>query len=120
MLRVLDENGVRARDLPRSSGVSNEAISITTGFLAKSGDAMSQPDPGSRGQVVRVTAKGRMAQMAIRELLEEVEARWVSRFGASTIAGLRSALEEVAGDAAGRRSPHFPMVLHRGGYPDGS
>lgn len=141
---MLDSHGVRVRDLPRLSGVSKEAISIATGFLEKRGDATSQPDPAaSRGQVARVTAKGRMAQAWSRELLEKVEARWVTRFGASTVAAVRGALEQVTVDAERRPSPllvglepypdgwratiarpdtlpHFPMVLHRGGYPDGS
>jgi DNA-binding MarR family transcriptional regulator len=144
VLRVLDDDGVRVRDLPRLSGVSKEAISIATGFLEKRGDATSQPDPAaSRGQVVRLTAQGRSAQVASTELLEQVETRWETRFGPGTIAAVRGALEHLILDAEGGASPlvaglvpypdgwraatrrpdtlpHFPMVLHRGGYPDGS
>jgi hypothetical protein len=68
-----------------------------------------------------------------------VENRWQARFGDLAIRAMREALEQVTGDqarlAAGlepppggwraslrRRAtlPHYPMVLHRGGFPDGS
>jgi DNA-binding MarR family transcriptional regulator len=144
VLRVLDDTGIRVRDLPRLSGVSKEAISMATGFLEKRRYAIEEPDPAaSRGKVVRLTAKGRMAQLTSRELLERGEARWVQRFGADTIADVRSTLEPIVVDPEGGRSPlfagiepypdgwrasipqpemlpYFPMVLHRGGYPDGS
>jgi DNA-binding MarR family transcriptional regulator len=144
VLRVLEDTGIRVRDLPRLSGVSKEAISMATGFLEKRRYAIEEPDPSaSRGKVIRLTAKGRMAQLTGRELLERGESLWVTRFGADTIADVRSALEQVAVDPEGGRSPlfsgiepypdgwraaipppetlpSFPMVLHRGGYPDGS
>jgi DNA-binding MarR family transcriptional regulator len=143
-LRVLDDTGIRVRDLPRLSGVSKEAISMATGFLEKRRYVIEEPDPNaSRGKVVRLTAKGRMAQVTSRELLERDEARWVTRFGADTITDLRRALEVIVVEPDGGRSPlfsgiepyldgwrasipppatlpYFPMVLHRGGYPDGS
>jgi hypothetical protein len=74
----------------------------------------------------------------------QLDDRIGSRFGPDTVAGLRAALEPLAGDPdnpaqsplmAGlepypdnwradtpppRTLPHFPMVLHRGGFPDGS
>jgi DNA-binding MarR family transcriptional regulator len=144
VLRVLGDTGIRVRDLPRLSGVSKEAIGMATGFLEKRAYAISEPDPGaSRGKVVRLTAKGRLAQSASRELLETIDARWVTRFGPDTIGELHSALAAIAVDPSGGRSPlfaglepypdgwrstiprpetlpYFPMVLHRGGYPDGS
>jgi DNA-binding MarR family transcriptional regulator len=144
LLRVLDDTGIRVRDLPRLSGVSKEAISMATGFLEKRRYAIEEPDPAaSRGKVVRLTAKGRLAQVTSRELLERDEARWVERFGADTIADVRSALKAIVVDPEDGRSPlfsaiepypdgwrasipppetlpYFPMVLHRGGYPDGS
>lgn len=72
-----------------------------------------------------------------------IETHWAIRFGAATVNDLRRALEQVVGDPADRQSklwagaapypdgwrasvrrpdtfPQFPMVLHRGGFPDGS
>jgi DNA-binding MarR family transcriptional regulator len=144
VLRVLGDTRVRVRDLPKLSGVSKEAISMATGFLEKRRYAVYEPDPtASRGKVVRLTAKGRMARVTSRELLERFEALWATRFGARTIDDVRSALDPIVSDPTGGRSPlfngldpypdgwrasiprpetlpYFPMVLHRGGYPDGS
>ena len=68
-----------------------------------------------------------------------MEAAWAAEHGAD-LERLRGAADEVLGADEGRRLragleapsgcwragtpievlPHFPMVLHRGGYPDGS
>ena len=140
VLRVLDQDGVRVRDLPGLSGVSKEAISMAMGILGKRGLAVTGPAPdGSRWRVARLTPKGRYAQKTYRERLEAVENRWQTRFGDPAIRAVREALEQLTGDrarvAAGlepppggwraslRRPatlPHYPMVLHRGGFPDGS
>jgi hypothetical protein len=69
-----------------------------------------------------------------------IEAQWRTRFGPGRVSALRAALEPLAvGDppplVAGLAPypdnwrartepasvlPHYPMTLHRGGYPDGS
>jgi hypothetical protein len=108
---------------------------MALGILRKSRTAVIEPDPaGSRAKIARLTPKGREAQDAYRHLTGVIEQRWKARFGKDTI----HALSEVAG-AIGRRArrgtlpdgwrasvrkpntlPHYPMVLHRGGFPDGS
>jgi hypothetical protein len=96
---------------------------------------------GRRGKVARLTTRGTRSRSAHERLLQDVEQRWESRFGPEAVRALRGPLESLAGDARGsllfaalqphpegwRASvpkpetlPHFPMVLHRGGYPDGS
>jgi DNA-binding MarR family transcriptional regulator len=143
-LRVLDTDGVRIRDLPRMTGVSKEANAMCAGWLRRRECAEQAPDPNaSRGQVLRLTAKGRAAQAKYRRMLAETEDSWRSTHGAAAIDNLRRALEPLVGDgtlassplAAGlepqpdnwratvRRPetlPHYPTVLHRGAYPDGS
>jgi DNA-binding MarR family transcriptional regulator len=143
-LRVLNSEGVRIRDLPALTGVSKEANAMCTGWLQRRGCAEQARDPNaSRGQVLRLTTKGQAAQAKYRSLLAETEADWRSTCGADTIGALRAMLEPLVGDgtlpssplAAGlephpgnwragvRRPatlPHYPMVLHRGAYPDGS
>jgi len=144
ILRVLDEKGVRLRDLPFLTGVSKEAIGMALGILRKARIATLEPDPaGTSAKVVRLTANGRKFQDAYHKLLAEIEERWQVRFGAENIRALRSSLERLAGDPSAQPSPlfaglqpypegwrasvrkpgtlpHYPMVLHRGGYPDGS
>lgn len=81
------------------------------------------------------------SQVAHRQLLRHVEDQWESRFGTDVTGPLRESLETLVGDERGPRLfpalepypdgwrasvqgpgtlPHLPMVLDRGGYPDGS
>lgn len=144
VLRVLDEQGVRLRDLPDLSGVSKEAISMALGILQKDHLAVVEADPtGSRFNLVRLTPKGREVQGVSYRLPGVIEERWRARFGANTLRALRESLERLVGISAAQPSllfkglepypdgwrasvrkpvvlPHYPMVLHRGGFPDGS
>ena len=143
VVRVLDEQGVRVRDLPLLTGVSKEAIAMAMGVLRKRRIAVIEPDPtGSRAKVARLTPKGQEAQDAYRQLPGIIAERWQARFGKDTIRALRDSLEWLVGEPT-QRSPlfrglepypdgwrasvrkpntltHYPMVLHRGGFPDGS
>jgi methyltransferase (TIGR00027 family) len=144
LLRVLDGEGTRLRDLPPLTGISKEAVSWTMGILVRSRLAVEAPDPAaSRGKVARLTGAGIAAQRVYRELVGTVEQRWQERYTGGTVSALRQALDALAAapddqppplfDAlepypdnwrAQVRTPdilpHYPMVLHRGGYPDGS
>ena len=138
VLRVLGTKSVRVRDLPQLSGVSKEAIAMAIGFLGKRGIVIVESDSAEkRTKVARLTAKGVETQRAQRRLIAKVEERWRERFGANKICELREALEPLSREALlgglepypeGWRAsvrrpevlPHYPMVLHRGGYPDGS
>jgi methyltransferase (TIGR00027 family) len=144
LLRVLSPDTTRLRDLPLLTGISKEAVAWAMGVLLRAGLAVEEPDPAaSRGQVARLTARGRRAQRLSLELLNTVEDRWLERFGRDTIGALRECLEALATGADGqppplfqalepypdnwraavpspRTLPYYPMVLHRGGYPDGS
>jgi methyltransferase (TIGR00027 family) len=144
LLRVLDGEGTRLRDLPLLTGISKEAVSWTMGILVRSRLAVEAPDPAaSRGKVARLTGAGMAAQRVYRELVGTVEQRWQERYTGGTVSALRQALDALAAapddqppplfDAlepypdnwrAQVRTPdilpHYPMVLHRGGYPDGS
>ena len=141
LLRVLTEDGVRSRDVPALAGISTAAVAFTMGPATKQGLVAEQPDPaGSRWKISSLTSPGARAQRAYADFTAAVEDRWRSRFGAALVAALRDALEPLAaGDPPplfggltpyedGWRArvkapavlPHYPMVLHRGGYPDGA
>jgi len=126
------------------TGISKEAVAWALGVLLRARLAVEEPDPAaSRGKVARLTPRGLLAQGLYLELLGAVEDRWRDRFGADTIAALRQPLEALAVGPEGqppplfqglepypdnwrasvrppRTLPYYPMVLHRGGYPDGS
>jgi DNA-binding MarR family transcriptional regulator len=137
LLRVLSEKGVRVRELPRLTGVSKELIKGSLGLLAKLRYLVVEPDPTAKAaKLARLTSKGCEAKHAYRERLELIEERWLARFGKGAVCNLRESLERLAGDAAARLDPHpggwrasvprpetlphYPMVTHRGGFPDGS
>ena len=149
VLRVLEDEPVPARDLPRLSGVSKEALAMATGWLQKHGLVGFPADHTSdKGKAIALTAKGRIARQACHQLAWAIENRWTDRFGRDPsaedrIEPLRAALESLltASDENGslimqgvrpysdgwraslpapQALPHFPMILHRGGFPDGS
>jgi DNA-binding MarR family transcriptional regulator len=144
VLRLLSEEGARASDLPRLASVSKEVIATSLSFLTKRGYAAMKPTTAaSRAKVIVLTAKGRAAHVKYRELISDIEERWQSRYGAKAVLNLRESLEQVADGPSGQNSPllgrlepyanswrasspnleglpHYPMVLHRGGFPDGS
>jgi len=138
VLRVLNEKGVRVRDLPRLSGVSKESIAMALGILRKWQLVTVTAQP----KMVSLTEKGLAVQDACHRRLAAIEQRWQARFGARAIAALTNSLAPLAGDGTAQGSPlfqglqphpdgwraqvpkpetlpHFPMVLHRGGFPDG-
>ena len=144
VVRVLDEKGVRIRDLPRVSGVAQEQIKIALGFLQKRGCVVIVSDPASKtAKLARLTPKGLRAQRSYHQLVAVIEERWQARFGKDCTRELRNSLERLVGEGAlpasplsrglepyadGWRAsvpkpdtlPHYPMVTHRGGFPDGS
>lgn len=141
VVRVLDCEGIPIRDLPRLSGVSKEAVEMALGFLVKRGYALIAAT-SSRVKVARLTPKGLQAQGTHTRLLKEIEQQWRKRFGEAMDSLKKSLAPLVEGGMAansplfaglepppnGWRAkvqrpdtlPHFPMILHRGGYPDGS
>lgn len=144
ILRVIDVEGTLIYRIPEMSGVSKEAVAMAMGFLQKRGYArvMAQK-PARRGRLVLLTAAGTRVQGDSPQQLAILEERWRARTGSDAVGSLRVALERLAGDGTPGGSPlfqgvtpypegwrakvpgagtlpHFPMVLHRGGFPDGS
>jgi hypothetical protein len=137
LLRVLDVDGpVLERDLPKRSGTSKEGHASMLNSFAKLGLIERIAKPKS----VRLTALGARARDGVAAAQGAVESAW----GAEAVDPIRTALEPLVGDgtlpasplaagivpapagtwratmAAPSTLPHHPMVLHRGGYPDGS
>jgi len=144
ILRVVDVEGTLVYKVPERSGVSKEAVAMAMGFLQKRGyvQVVAQK-PARRGRIVLLTPSGIEAQNGYPQRLGILEERWKTRTGGEGMSALRSALEALTGDGTPAGSPlyqgltpypegwrakvalpetlpHFPMVLHRGGFPDGS
>jgi hypothetical protein len=140
VLRVLGESNVPVRELPALAGVSKEAVEVSLTALTRTDYVVVEGAPASR-RTIRVTPAGAKLQTDQRRLHARIGKRWDT--------GLRPSLEPIldhpslsAGlqpDPAGWRAskpyarqteavladplerlPHYPMVLHRGGWPDGS
>ena len=135
-VRVLSEGGLDVRDIPAVAGVSKEATAMAVKFLAKHGYVTVDE------KLVRLTAKGLEVQAAAPGLHAEVERGWraerLRRACHGILAsprlseGLRpypdgwrarkryvEQTNAVIADPTGRL-PQYPLVLHRGGWPDGS
>src|SRR5688572_2467140 len=135
-VRVLGDDGLDVRELPAIAGVSPEATSMAVKFLAKTGHVTVE------AKLVRLTAKGLEAQAAAPGLHADAEAAWTTRRLRKALTTflshpkLAEGLEPypdgwrarkkyveqtnaVIADPTGRL-PHYPMVLHRGGWPDGN
>jgi hypothetical protein len=141
---------VPVRDLPRLAGVSREQIASSVILLERAGHLVLEPDPAARGKRARLTGAGAAGQDRHRRIVAGVEQAWRERFGGAAIDRLTRALagvrdqpgalvETLTPPPAGWRAnspytsltkallanpaaglPHYPMVSHRGGYPDGS
>ena len=134
ILRVIGDETVRIRDLPALSGVSREAVAMATGYLER--HLLAEPGPQ---RSITLTAAGRAAlgdyraratageDQALRAALEAVVSQrealaeglvpppggW--RGEKPYLAQTRRMLADPAAAL-----PWQPMVLHRGGWPDGS
>ena len=140
VVRVLNETGVPVRELPAFTGVSKEAVAVSLTSLAKTDYVVVEGAPASK-RTIRLTPAGKELLAKQRRLHARLEKR--------RDAGLRAALERILDHPQlgmglvpypdGWRSskpyaarterlladpraalPHYPMVLHRGGWPDGS
>ena len=144
VLRVLEERLTALRDLPELTGISKEYVAVSTGWLARHKFAVVGAAPApDRGKQIRLNEKGLLAQEQYGKNLRAIEERWSAQFGEAAVTGLRASLEPIVGDGTAGQSllfagltpypggwraqirkpgllPHFPMVTHRGGYPDGS
>jgi hypothetical protein len=141
VLRVLTDAGAASSDIPALGGVSRESVAMAAGWLRTAGLVTEGPDPaGGRHRITRLTPRGARARDEYPALAAGIERDWRARFGDVAVSALRASMTPLlAGDpppvAAGlapypdnwraRRPPpatlpHYPMTLHRGGYPDGS
>jgi hypothetical protein len=142
LLAVLDPEPIPLRDLPDLTGIAREQLDNAVGYLERARLAEVAPTPGAkRGKEVALTASGANAKAAGARKLAGLEATWDERHG-PILARVREALAPLVGSdgpasslLAGlkhppgtwradakplARLPRFPLVTHRGGFPDGS
>jgi DNA-binding MarR family transcriptional regulator len=148
IVRVLDEEGRSIRDLPLAAGVSKEATSMALTFLAKTGwivveDKLVRLTPKGRAaqegsRRLHADVEGgwetRFGAQDLRRLRASLHGVLDRRDGEHAL--LARGLHPHPGGWRGTKPylahteamienpstglPHYPMVLHRGGWPDGS
>ncbi|ONH27107.1 hypothetical protein [Pseudofrankia asymbiotica] len=133
VLRVVGDGTARVRDLPAASGVSKEAIAMATRYLTRAGLTEQRPEgsialtPDGRGALDDYHARtAQSLDQPLRAALDAVVSRrdalaeglvppegcW--RGERPYLARTRRLLVDPASEL-----PWHPMVLHRGGWPDG-
>jgi len=142
MPRLLRAPPASTRTRPAESPENEEADAALAAQPGKApeGQGLQHQSSARPRRVTRLTARGIAARDEHPTLTANIERDWRARFGDTTVTALRQALEPlVAGDRPrlyaglepypdGWRArpprpvtlPHYPMTLHRGGYPDGS
>jgi predicted transcriptional regulator len=139
LLRLIEGQEIPVREIPTRAGVSKEAVATMMSFLVRTGMAEVRSRAGVR--IMNLTSSGGAAKKRYHQQIEAVESRWCSRFRSASVIQLRKSLEAIVLGAKGlafltqattpsangwraragvRNWPWQPMVLHRGGYPDGS
>ncbi len=143
VLRVLEQEPIAKKLLPNRSGISKEALSMSINYLIKKGFVIEEPVTTGRGKAVRLTEQGYQEKCKYSQILNDVEAIWVKKTSTQQVSALKTAvLKLMRHDENGipllsqglvvhpplwrakepKRTvlPHHPMVLYRGGWPDGS
>jgi hypothetical protein len=139
VLRLLTPEGVRSRDLPAAAGISRESVSISVKSLQRLDGATVESN------VVRLTERGAQLQRHYARVVGEVAAERHRAHPdlAATLAGLLARTDDLVAaltppaegwranspyrtltkamlEDPATRLPAYPLVTHRGGFPDGS
>jgi hypothetical protein len=138
LLRVVPADGTTMKDALVRSGISKEAMAYLTGWRQ-----VTRLTAESESKRLLLTPAGIDAGDDYRSRAESVEQAWAHEQGADVVGRLRRALERIVVAPTLDRSPlaplvdpppdcwrawvkrpttlpHYPMMLHRGGYPDGA
>ena len=138
-LRVLEPDGVPAAEIWIRAGIAREITDVSLGYLEKQG--LATLSGTGRAKVVKPTAGGVAAQRQTDERLDELDRRFEpARAALETIlSNTDGMVDALTPHPMGWRAqkpylaqtermlvnpraalPHFPIVTHRGGFPDGS
>ncbi len=144
VLRVTPDVGIPVRDLPRLACLSMFGTQdMLRQLVRKRLGAVGSDSSGSRQKLLMLTPKSRLARDRYLSLAANIEKTWRERFGEDTVNPVRTSLESIVQNPDGTESgllrgltpypdgwrahlaplkglPHFPVVSHRGGFPDGS
>jgi DNA-binding MarR family transcriptional regulator len=97
----IDPEGTRLTELAERARMTKQSVGEVTSDLEQRGYVERVPDPSDgRAKIIRLTERGRAAQVLGIGLIDELEEEWAERFGAGRVAALREALEAITGEGA--------------------
>jgi DNA-binding MarR family transcriptional regulator len=95
----IDPDGTRLTDLAERAHMTKQSVGEVASDLEQLGYIERVPDPrDGRAKIIRLTERGRHAQMLGREIIDDIEREWAERYGVERVAALRDALEAIAAD----------------------
>lgn len=95
----IDPEGTRLTDLAERARMTKQSVGEVTSDLEQRGYVERVPDPSDgRAKIIRLTERGRAAQVLGVGLIDEIEQEWAERFGAERVTALREALEAITGE----------------------
>jgi DNA-binding MarR family transcriptional regulator len=98
----IDPKGSRLTDLAERAHMTKQSVGEITSDLEQRGYVERIPDPGDgRAKIIRLTERGRDAQLLGRGLIDDIERKWAERFGEERVAALRDALEAITAERLG-------------------
>jgi DNA-binding MarR family transcriptional regulator len=87
----IGDGGTRLTDLAQMAQVTKQTAGFLVDRLADAGYVERVPDPtDARARLVRIAARGRVAQECAARAVAEVEAEWEAHLGARDLERLRS------------------------------
>jgi DNA-binding MarR family transcriptional regulator len=98
----IDPEGSRLTDMAERARMTKQSVGEVATDLERRGYLERIPDAtDGRVKIIRLTDRGRAAQRAGRQLIDEIERDWAERYGESEIGALRATLEAIAARPAG-------------------
>ena len=105
-LRVMPDDGLRRVDIAAAARISRRAVSAILTGCDRAGLIAVEAGAGRGAAVVKLTAAGRRARDAGRDMLQATEADWLSKY--PPVRPLRAALTELV-QQLDLELPHFPI-----------
>ncbi|MEM7219365.1 MAG: hypothetical protein AAF515_13450 [Pseudomonadota bacterium] len=106
LLRVLNGNGVRTKDLPQLARLSIRAARMAT-QIAEKRDWVRVEKAAGGGRLIRLTSRGETLNRAGLKRLKATETSWRSRYGDENLNALRTHAADLVAQLD-LEYPHYP------------
>ena len=98
----IQPDGSRLTELAERACMTKQTVGEVASDLEGLGYVERVPDPADgRAKIIRLTERGREAQLIGRDLVDGLERDWGERYGEENVAALRQALEVITAERFG-------------------